>query len=374
VSRETVLKIIDLARWAPSGDNTQPWRFEIVDDAHLAIHGYDTRRDVVYDFDGHASHLAHGALLETLRLAATRFGLAAAWTIRPGRSDDAPIYDVALSTSSAPEDPLVGFIETRCVQRRAMRTTPLSPHQKTALGAAVGDDYSLALFEGFGRRLAVARLLWDSAYLRLTCPEAYPVHRDIIEWNARFSNDRIPDQAVGVDPLTARLMKWVMQSWQRVDFFNRYLLGTVAPRVQLDFIPALACAAHLLLRPKRPLAALPDYLRAGAALQRLWLTAAALGLQLQPQMTPLIFRWYARAGRPISALPAIDDAARALASRIEALAGVGPDDSLAFFCRVGAGPAPRSRSLRKPLDQLLLVAPRQADERRHQGQAPASQL
>lgn len=35
-SRETLLKILDLARWAPSGDNTQPWRFEIVADDHIA--------------------------------------------------------------------------------------------------------------------------------------------------------------------------------------------------------------------------------------------------------------------------------------------------------------------------------------------------
>ena len=32
MSREVLVKILDLARWAPSGDNTQPWRFEIVDE------------------------------------------------------------------------------------------------------------------------------------------------------------------------------------------------------------------------------------------------------------------------------------------------------------------------------------------------------
>ena len=30
--RETLTRILELGRWAPSGDNTQPWRFEIVDD------------------------------------------------------------------------------------------------------------------------------------------------------------------------------------------------------------------------------------------------------------------------------------------------------------------------------------------------------
>ncbi len=354
-SRDQVLAILDLARWAPSGDNTQPWRFEIVGDDHVVIHGHDTRDHVIYDYEGWPSQMAHGALLETLRLAATRHGCVAAWQLRPGSPELAPVYDVTLSAAQAPtEDPLVACIERRSVQRRPLRTTALAPEARAALVEAVGPDCRLVFFDSFARRLAVAKLLWHNAYLRLTCPEAYAVHRDIIEWGVRFSEDRIPEPAVGVDPLTARLMRWVMQSWERVEFFNRYLLGTVAPRIQLDWIPALACAAHVLVLPGRPLATIDERVRAGIAMQRLWLTAERYGLQLQPEMTPVIFRWYARAGRSISTLPAIDEGAAQLADRFEQLAGAGTDTPFAFFCRVGYGRAASSRSLRKPLDALWL--------------------
>ena len=40
--------VLELARWAPSGDNTQPWRFEIRSDTRARIHGYDTRAQCVY--------------------------------------------------------------------------------------------------------------------------------------------------------------------------------------------------------------------------------------------------------------------------------------------------------------------------------------
>ena len=347
-------RILELARWAPSGDNTQPWRFEIINDKHIAIHGHDTRDHVIYDFDGHPSHMAHGALLETLRLAATRFGSKADWSIRPEQSDSAPIYDVILHPSACSEDPLVPFIEQRTVQRRPMSTTPLLPEQKEALVAAVGGNYSLQFFESFKDRLAVAHLLWKNAYLRLTCPEAYPVHRDIIEWNARYSADRIPDQAVGVDPWTAKLMHWVMQSWERVDFFNRYLTGTIAPRLQLEFLPAMGCASHILLKPKQTQSGLMDHIAAGVALQRLWLTASRLGLHLQPEMTPVIFRWYAQAGRKISAKPEINVGAIKLARQFEQLTSTQPETGFAFFCRVGHSKVPHSRSLRKELRELLM--------------------
>src|SRR5258706_12299954 len=59
-------QILELARWAPSGDNTQPWRFELTGDDRLVVHGFDTREHCVDDFEGHPSQISIGAILETL--------------------------------------------------------------------------------------------------------------------------------------------------------------------------------------------------------------------------------------------------------------------------------------------------------------------
>lgn len=350
--RDILLKILDLARWAPSGDNTQPWRFEIVAGDHIAVHGHDTREWCIYDFDGHASHMAHGALLETLRIAATAHGLDAVWARRPGTPDTAPVFDVKLTDAPALRaDPLLPFVETRSVQRRPLQTTPLSAAQRAALQGAAGPGYSVELFESFAQRRRIAGLLWDNARIRLTCPEAYRVHKEVIEWNARFSEDRIPDQAVGVDPLTARLMRWVMQSWERVDFFNRYLFGTVAPRIQLDFLPAILCAAHLLVRAERAPVSLEDYVHAGVAMQRVWLTAESLDLRLQPEMTPLIFRWYGVHRAAVSRSAGVNEAIAGVAAAVDAI--LDARDTGVFLCRVGAGAPASARSVRQPVSVLL---------------------
>lgn len=355
MKREQLLRILDLARWAPSGDNTQPWRFEIVADDRIAVHGHDTREWCLYDFDGHASHMAHGALLETLRIAATAFGLKASWQLRRGCSDTEPVYEVHLRDDPGhPVDPLFPCIEKRSVQRRPMRTRPLTDAQRQALRDAAGEGYTLHFAESPAERLRVAGLLWDNAYIRLTCPEAFAVHREIIEWGARYSKDRIPERAVGVDRLTAKLMRWAMQRWERVDFFNRYLLGTVLPRLQLDVVPALACAGHVLLGAVRPPANLADYVLAGMAMQRLWLTATFLGLCLQPEMTPIIFHWYVRAGRAISAVPEIVLRSHRLDSRFAATFSAAAAGEAMFLCRLGYSAPPFSRSLRRDLDELML--------------------
>lgn len=354
MNRETLRQILDLARWAPSGDNTQPWRFEIVADEHLVVHGFDTREHCLYDIDGHPSQISIGALLETLCVAASGHGLSLSIERRPG-DETRLTFDVRFNADPGTvPSPLLPFITTRTVQRRALSARALTAEQRSALVASVGSDYTVVWRDGWRMRLAVARVLFASAEIRLTTPEAYAVHKSVIEWNARYSTDKIPDQAVGLDPLTTRVTRWVMQDWRRVEFFNRYLGGTLAPRLQLDVLPALACAAHFLIVARSVPAGIDDYVAAGRAVQRFWLTATQLGLQLQPEMTPLIFSLYARAERKFSVREESFVQAREVAADLARLMGDASLASGVFMGRVGCGPRPVSRSTRLDLESLLV--------------------
>ena len=186
--------------------------------------------------------------------------------------------------------------------------------------------------------------------------EAYEVHRAVIQWGARFSEDRIPAQAVGLDPLTTKLMGWAMQDWSRVVFFNRFLAGTVLPRLLLDFLPAIACGAHVLLLARGRPETVDDYVAAGAAVQRLWLTATLLGLQHQPELTPVIFAGYAREGRMFSQDPRMMPVASRVAQSFEAIVGGDAARRAVWLGRLGSGQAASARSLRLPLSQLLVTA------------------
>ena len=348
-----IVDILELARWAPSGDNTQPWRFEVIDDHHLIIHAYDTRDHCVYDLDGHPSQIAHGALLETLAIAASGHGLRALVSRRPDSPDTHAEYSVDLvPDSQVLPDPLLPYIKQRSVQRRPMRTTQLIEEQKRALQQAVGNLYTVRWFEGGARRWQLAKLMFDNAKLRLTMPEAYAVHREIIQWQARFSEDKVPDQALGLDAMTLRLMRWVMASWQRVRFFNTWLAGHLTPRIELDLLPGLFCAAHFAIVRNKALLTADDYVEAGRAVQRFWLTATSLGLQLQPEMTPVIFGRYVREGTPFSRMPGATGTAAKLGSRLEAIMKDVPVSQVAFLGRIGTGKAAYSRSLRVPVDRL----------------------
>lgn len=348
-------RILDLARWAPSGDNSQPWRFEIRNDGHVVVHAFDTRDHCVYDLQGHASQLAVGALLETIRIAASANERVARITRRLEAPEEAPVFDVLFDAAPglAP-DRLNDAIRDRSVVRKPLSTRPLAAGEKRALEQAAGDRYRVLWFEGWRQRLRLAWLALLSAKIRLTIPEAYAVHRDIIEWDARFSEDKVPDQALGADALTLRSMRWAMASWPRVEMMNRYFGGTIAPRLQLDLIPGIRCAAHFALIAGSAPQGLDDFLSAGAAVQRFWLTATALGLRLQPQYTPLAFAEYVRAKVRFTSVESARRRAQSVERRLAGVLGEEAARATVFLGRIGHGSAPLARSLRLPMERLVV--------------------
>ena len=348
-------QILDVARWAPSGDNSQPWRFEITDDSHVVIHGHDTRDHCVYDLRGHASQLSLGTLLETITIAATGHGMQTHIQSRPGQPDTNPIFDIEFTKNSEIKpNPLLPHISRRTVQRRPMSTRSINNRERQQLEASVGSDFHVVWLESFRDRLRVARLLFRNGGLRLTLPEAFKTHSTIIQWDSDLSKDRIPAKAVGLDPMTMHLMRWALGSWNRVDFLNRYMAGTLIPRIELDFITGIACASHFIIMAKKPPSSLDDFVTAGRSVQRFWLTCTRLGLQLQPEMTPLIFHSYVRNNIEFSSNRHSQNLAIKLASQLDAIAAPEKIEHAIFMGRIGKGATPTARSVRLPLDQLIL--------------------
>ena len=360
--RETLFQILELARWAPSGDNTQPWRFEIVSDDHVIVHCFDDRDRCVYDIDGRPSQIAFGALLENIAIAASTQQLTSNVCHQADSPEKAPRFDIRFATAPDKQpDALSAHITRRSVYRRPLSLRPLTDADKSSLQSAVAPSMRVVWLEGFENRRKAAALLFRSAKIRLTIPEAYTVHRSAIAWDCQFSEDRVPDRAIGLDPLTLKLMAWVMQSWSRVEFFNKFLAGTVLPRVQLDLVPGMMCAAHFALVPRERANTIADFVATGRAVQRLWLTATSLDLQLQPEMTPLIFSAYARQGTQFTQVAAAIERARDIRRRFAALIGEEQAAAATFFGRLGHGSTASARSTRRPLESLMYRPGQQLD-------------
>lgn len=347
-------KVLEYARWAPSGDNTQCWRFKLDPDNEMAftIDAYDTRDHVVYDKDGHASHLAHGMLLETLCIGASDYGLEA--EIESDLSDESHIqFHVTLKENSKiTPSSLVPYIKTRTVQRRPMGSRELTQAEKTELEASLPDNFDIQWFESFEEKLAIAKLNFRNAKTRLTMKEAFYVHQEIIDWGKQFSETKVPEQALGVNWITARLMQPLFKSWERMQFANNFLAGTILPRIQLDFIPSLRSSAHFAILAKEEPKSVAEYIEAGRAIQKFWLTSAKLGFGFQPEQTPVIFASFLRNNIEFTETQSVIDNAQKGKALFDTI--VTDSDKAVFLGRIGRSASPKSRSTRRPLSELIV--------------------
>ncbi|HEX3484006.1 MAG TPA: nitroreductase family protein [Micropepsaceae bacterium] len=348
-------RILDLARWAPSGDNIQPWRFEILSEDRVVVHIVGD--DNIYEFNkGQGTALSTGVLLETIRIAASRYGRGAEWTLLDPVSLTMRISIDLSRRDGLKEDPLCQFVESRSVERRAYRTTPLSAEQKDRLKQAVGEEFAIQWYESDQERRRTARINALATDIRLRIRQAYDVHRRIIDWDRDFSPTAIPAKAIGLDALTLKLMRWAMVNWKRADLMNR-IFGTMAPQMQLDLHPGFRCGAHFTIRHRNKPAPGDErvaLLRAGQAIQRFWLTATQMSLAMQPALAALCFATYAAyGGLPSDIPPAITRKVQNLADKLRESEGFDPAITV-FRGRIG-WPAPaavKARSTRRDTTDL----------------------
>jgi molybdopterin/thiamine biosynthesis adenylyltransferase len=355
--KSEIEQILDLTRWAPSGDNAQPWRFEVqASDKVLVRLRVEGEERNIYDYaNGQPTLLAGGFLLETMRIAASRHRRRMIWNYLGsedcGKDGVHHLIEVILRTDeSVSEDSLCPYIPIRSVDRRRYRMRPLTQQQKRELESTLGEELKIEWFETAGKRWNISRLCAQATGIRLRSPEAYRVHRKILDWDRQFSPDGVPAAAVGLDRLTLRLMRWVMQRWTRVDLMCRFLAGTLIPRVELDFLPGISCAAFFTVRrsPEVAGAHTPKTLiEAGERLQRLWLVATRLGLVMQPALAPLCFAHYGRTTR----------AAQRKFAKFAVVASrcFSGDESVLFLARVGCPlkGSQTTRSIRRKLVDLV---------------------
>ena len=354
-------RVLDAGRWTPSADNTQPWRFVVLDDTTFRIKvRYDPNH--IYEYaDGQPTRLACGMLLETMRLRAANFGRRLTWRVEvdePGALD----IECALARDGAVRvDPLHSAIEFRQTDRGAYEKTLVDPKALGQLEAALGEAYQIEWHEGWREKLSHARLNAKAAIVRFKTNETIPIHRDVVKFKTPYPRWGMPSVALGMSGFAHGLMRFAFRSALRSKLLLKVFGGALYGAIEMDLLPGLKSGAHFTVFAN----AAPDdqsprertlaELDAGAALQRLWLASAKAGLGFQPSCAPICFGVYGRDGIAFSKSKARLRGAKRIYRRMKAVYGEHRSDTVIFRGRIGhlAKPSTGPRSLRMPLKDLI---------------------
>ena len=156
--RERLLRLVDVARLAPSIRNTQPWRFR-VDGAAVEVLADRSRQLPAADPDGRGLTASCGAALAALEVAAHALGLAAAIERAPAAAEPDLLARLTITGDKTPstEEPwLVQAMPKRRTHRGVFSSHRVSPALLRRL-VALADAHAapLTIVEGPARRALV---------------------------------------------------------------------------------------------------------------------------------------------------------------------------------------------------------------------------
>ncbi|MCA0370283.1 MAG: ThiF family adenylyltransferase [Proteobacteria bacterium] len=275
-------EVLDLARWAPSGDNMQPFTVKIVsqDVVHVEVHKMEVYFQKYLKED--LSALSFGVYFETLRQAATLYGYDAKWK----ETKEPLTFEVSFKKKkvmvveeSAP------YIRARYTDRRPYKTTPLRQDQiDTLTGQTLGQGYRLVYREEEESRLNFARHEMKALGMILSEPSSAENMAQHISFDNLFSLDKMPIESLGFSLLTRPFVKFFMKRPALMAMFSKLNLS-LPVLYEYSYLPHKNCAGHFAIVRDGKNEAASEAARTiedGQMIQRFWLKAASMGIALQP--------------------------------------------------------------------------------------------
>lgn len=342
--RAKVNSIIDAAVAAPSGSNSQPWRF-VVRGSAIEFRYLPERDHPLLNFEEGGTLIALGAAIENAELAARAGGLEPRTTYRDAGACVAVMELAEGGSFSSEERALFDAIPGRHSNRKAYALEPLPADFREAVrrDALRRSGVLLTFVEDHGALKDMAHALTAMEEIALTTPMLHKLFFEEILWSA--ADNEAGKQGLYLKTLEIPGPGQLMFKLLRNPGFARLAakLGIPKQAAATNAKQDAAAAAFGVLSASSARSR-ATYLDAGRVLERVWLRATTEGLSMQV-VTGITF--LARTMEDPSEAPQFSSAAHERAREaLEILRARSGVDPLLVF-RVGRAAPPTEVSRRR---------------------------
>ncbi|PIR97486.1 MAG: hypothetical protein COT91_01185 [Candidatus Doudnabacteria bacterium CG10_big_fil_rev_8_21_14_0_10_41_10] len=269
---------------APSGDNTQPWRFELGKN-FINLYNFPDRDNPVLNYEQSGSYIAHGCLLENLRLNCLYGGYEPEIKLFPDIKQPNLVATVSLKEKTETRDELQSYIKDRHTNRRPYNNQPLTEKQKTEIKNCV---LELGLEDGYQVKIVadekeVYQLAKTAASVEEVILENKTTHRlffDDIVWTKRKESKVKSGLYLATMEFAVpqKVFFWLASHWPIMKLMNRFGLSRFIAREDTKLYAKSSAICGVVIPRTTP----ESYINAGRILQRVWLKTVKLGLALHP--------------------------------------------------------------------------------------------
>ena len=350
VTNPVMRRVLEAAIRSPSGDNCQPWRFELVSRDCVRIFVVEERARSFFDYRGRGTLISVGGLLENMRIQAAGDGYVADVSYHDvGEGEDlkAEVRLQKDARTTIPES-RVDAMWRRTVNRRPF--LPLRP-SRDKLAAVIADPVEGVKVTVFDRRRDIrhwARLIYLADRIRYSHPL---IHEELFAKilftpeMVRESRQGLEIDRLGAGPAAGYIMRF-LQPWDRMERLQRYGIDA-ALAGQSRF---LGLATGVMVLVTVPEDTPHHWILAGEEVERLWVAAEEQGLCVHPMTVSLFLNHrYSEEGM-VGFLPKHRPILEELHSELDRLLG---DRIGTMLFRLGKGLRMKDTAVRMPLEAFI---------------------
>ena len=287
INKETITKILENSINAPSGSNSQPWRFEFKDNK-LYLIALPEKDHPILNVRNRGTWIAHGALIENIIISSSHFGHKANFKIfpLPEKPNVTAIFE--FEENKPTDEPLFSSISNRATNRKPYSKKPLNKeHKESILSSIVSiDGIKLKLIED---KKAIQQLAEAASINEVVTLENEKLHKlffDEIVWTRE--EDKEKGKGLYIKTMELKLPQQIalklFRRWEVMNLFNKLKFARGIARGNSKTYAS--CSAMIGIVTKDNDA---DFITAGRAMERIWLEATRLGLSFHLLTGPLFY-------------------------------------------------------------------------------------
>lgn len=351
MDKQIIKKILKAAVQAPSGDNVQPWRFEISDDfSRIDWYNIPELDDSYYNYQQVASYIAHGAVIENIAIASRHLGCKVEINLFPDQQNPNFVATFEFDSAPAIEDSLYKAIFTRETNRFHYQNKLLLAGDLQKLVEAIKpiEGVSGYFIHEPKSIKKLAKILMINDRLVFERKDIHHFLFEKIRWNQKEveeTRDGMPVGTLGLNRLE-KIFFPLMRYWWFVDLANYVGLSRIiGAKCWYNYQNASLIGQIAVKR-----ADCYGFIQGGRAMQRVWLEAARQGLGFQPIVGLPLLIYRAKE----DALDGFSEAHRHLVDQAQKvlidLLGMDKSETLVVGFRIGCSQPLAAKTLRKTVE------------------------
>ena len=351
-----IKKIIEAGIAAPSGENSQPWRFE-VNNFDLTLINNEESDLSLYNYEQSGSYIAHGAALENIQIAADHFGYKANITLFPNPSNRKIVATINLvkNNEKIPSS-LFPYIRKRVTNRKAYKNLPLTPEDLIELNQCVeSSSINLSFTDSQEDKLILGKVGSTNEEIMLGNEFIHNFFFNHINWNKKEDNDKKVGFFIDTLELAppARVGFKLMRNWNVMKYFLKINFHKIVGKQNAAINSQAGSFGALSMVNRNP----KDFVELGMRIERIWLTATKLRLSFQPLTGILFFMLRVNSGDTEKFSNSEIQLIQSSYSEVKKVFKINDDKIIPFMFRIGQSDAPSARSARFAVEEITTIIP-----------------